>query len=161
MFLLGVNVPDGKLARVALTHIYGIGASQADAICARLAIHRHCLLRDVPEDTLNRLSAELNARLLESDLKREVRRRIEAEVAIGSQRGHMHERGLPTKGQRTQTNARTAKRRNAGRLQGRLYSTSAYHPSTPYPTLTDGVTERWASSLEGLVGFGKRLFLGR
>ncbi|KAJ3219559.1 hypothetical protein HDU67_000504 [Dinochytrium kinnereticum] len=124
MFLLGVNLPDNKIVSVALRSIYGIGKSTSESICNQLLIHRHCKLRELPEEKVTQLSQLLNGMKIETELRREVIDNIQNLVQIGSYRGLRHKAGLPVHGARTRTNAKTAKRLNGKMLgQARSYST--------------------------------------
>ena len=112
VYLLGVNLPDNKLVSIALTHIYGIGRSTGEKLTHQLYIHPTCRLRDLPEDKLVQLSAKLNSLKIEADLKRQVSNNIRKLVDMGSYRGNRHKSGMPVKGQKTRSNARTARKLN-------------------------------------------------
>ncbi|KAJ3195541.1 hypothetical protein HK101_011831 [Irineochytrium annulatum] len=116
MYLLGVNLPDGKVVSVALRYIYGVGKKSGEDICNRLLIHQQCKLRDLPEEKVTQISALLNTMKIEAELKREELNNINNMIQIGSYRGIRHKGGFPVKGQRTITNARTAKKLNKARL---------------------------------------------
>ncbi|KAI8836149.1 30S ribosomal protein S13 [Chytridium lagenaria] len=102
MFLLGVNLPDNKIVSIALRSIYGIGQKTSESLCHKLLIHRHCKLKDLPEEKVTQL---------------EVTDNIQNLVQIGSYKGMRHKAGLPVHGARTRTNARTAKKLN-GKMLG-------------------------------------------
>lgn len=112
LYLLGVNLPDKKLAHIALTSIYGIGRKTSERICHQLEIHPRCRLADVPESKLTKLSHLLNNMTIETELRRGVESQVRSLVSIGSYRGLRHSAGLPVRGQRTRGNAQTAKRLN-------------------------------------------------
>ncbi|EEB05756.2 ribosomal protein subunit S37 [Schizosaccharomyces japonicus yFS275] len=112
VFLLGVSLPDHKPVKYALTSFYGIGRITAEAICARLSFHDTLKIQDLTETQLTRLSQILNGMTLESDLKRDVQKNIARYVQIRSYKGLRHSAGLPVHGQRTRTNAKTAKKLN-------------------------------------------------
>ena len=124
MYLLGINLPDNKLVRVALTSIYGIGLSTGQKICNQLEIHPQCRLNQLPEHKLTKLSQLLNTMTIEAELKRQVRNRVQAMVEIGCYKGKRHLARKPVNGQRTRTNASTAKMLN-GRFLARSFSTLA------------------------------------
>ncbi len=107
--IAGINVPDNKHAEVALTHIYGVGRQRAKVICDALGIARDAKLSEMDEDTLERIRTELGKYTVEGDLRREVSMNIKRLMDMGCYRGIRHRRGLPVRGQQTQTNARTRK----------------------------------------------------
>ncbi|KAL1923476.1 mitochondrial 37S ribosomal protein uS13m [Calcarisporiella thermophila] len=122
--LLGVNLPDKKIVRVALTYFYGIGSQRAQTICDQLSLHKTCKVGDLSELQVNQLSGVLSGLTIESDLKREIRAHIMHHRQIGSYVGRRHAMGLPVRGQRTRNNAQTAKKLN-GRWVRRGFSTLA------------------------------------
>lgn len=105
----GVNIPDNKHLRVALTYIYGIGTTRAQAICDATALQGDTKVRELSEEDLDRIRSEITRYELEGDLRREVAMNIKRLMDLGCNRGIRHRRGLPVRGQRTQTNARTRK----------------------------------------------------
>lgn len=107
--IAGVNVPDRKHAWVSLTSIYGIGRSRARKICQDAGVDPEMLMRDLSEGELEGLRAEVGKYAIEGDLRREVSMNIKRLMDLGSYRGLRHRRGLPVRGQRTHTNARTRK----------------------------------------------------
>lgn len=109
MFLLGINLPDSKRVDIALTYIYGIGKNTGQKICHELEIHPQCRLHQLPESKITALSKLLNTMHIEAELKRTVGKNIQKLVSIGSFRGARHQQGKPVRGQRTRTNAITAK----------------------------------------------------
>ena len=107
--IAGVNIPDRKHVWVALTHIYGIGRSRAFAICEATAISPDVTVRNLTDAELDALRAEVAKGITEGDLRREVSMNIKRLMDLGCYRGIRHRRGLPVRGQRTHTNARTRK----------------------------------------------------
>lgn len=107
--LAGVNIPDRKHAEISLTYVYGIGRRTAQKICDQAGIPRTTKIQDLSEDELDRLRAEVAKVTVEGDLRREVQLSIKRLLDLGCNRGIRHRRGMPVRGQRTRTNARTRK----------------------------------------------------
>ena len=107
--IAGVNIPDQKHVRIALTHIYGIGNTSAGKICATTGIKPDVKVSTLSEDQLDLLRSEVTNYELEGDLRRDVSMNIKRLMDLGAYRGIRHRRGLPLNGQRTRTNARTRK----------------------------------------------------
>lgn len=107
--IAGVNVPDKKHTVIALQSIYGIGATRSKAICAAAGVNPAVQIRTLTEGELDQLRAEIAKYVVEGDLRREVSMSIKRLVDMGTYRGQRHRRGLPIRGQRTRTNARTRK----------------------------------------------------
>ncbi len=108
--LVGVDLPRDKRMEVALTYIFGIGRTRSNEILAATGIDRDHRSRDLTEDQLTRLRDYIEANLrVEGDLRREVQADIRRKIEIGCYQGLRHRRGLPVRGQRTKTNARTRK----------------------------------------------------
>ena len=107
--IAGVNIPDRKHTLIALTSIYGIGRSLAAKICDAANIPATTRMQDLSEDEVERLRGEVGKHTVEGDLRREVSMNIKRLMDLGSNRGIRHRRGLPLRGQRTRTNARTPK----------------------------------------------------
>ncbi|MCP4042067.1 MAG: 30S ribosomal protein S13 [Gammaproteobacteria bacterium] len=107
--IAGINLPDQKHAAIALTYIYGIGRQTAERICVDTGVAVDAKLRDLAEEDLDKLRAEVTKYSVEGDLRREISMNIKRLMDLGSYRGIRHRRGLPTRGQRTRTNARTRK----------------------------------------------------
>ena len=107
--IAGVNVADSKHADIALTAIYGIGRPRAQKICAVLGIANTTKIKDLTEAQLDQLRAEIGRYTVEGDLRREVAMNIKRLTDLACYRGIRHRRGLPLRGQRTKTNARTRK----------------------------------------------------
>ena len=107
--IAGINIPDQKHTVIALTSIYGIGRTRAQKICEATGIAPDAKVRDLTEADLEKLRAEVGSFTVEGDLRREVSMNIKRLMDLGSYRGIRHRRGLPLRGQRTKTNARTRK----------------------------------------------------
>ncbi|NKC12280.1 MAG: 30S ribosomal protein S13 [Gammaproteobacteria bacterium] len=107
--IAGINVPDKKHCWVALTSIYGIGRTRAYAICRDTGISPETKVRDLSESELEAVRAEVGKYTIEGDLRREISMNIKRLMDLGCYRGIRHRRGLPVRGQRTSTNARTRK----------------------------------------------------
>jgi small subunit ribosomal protein S13 len=107
---VGVDLPRDKRMEVALTYIYGIGRTRSNEILAATGIDRDQRSKDLTEEQLTRLRDYIEANLrVEGDLRREVQADIRRKIEIGCYQGLRHRRGLPVRGQRTKTNARTRK----------------------------------------------------
>lgn len=108
--LVGVDLPRDKRIEVGLTYIYGIGLTTSKKILAETGVNPDTRVNDLTEDELSKLRDYIQANLTtEGDLHREVSQNIKRLMAIGCYRGLRHRRGLPVRGQRTHTNARTRK----------------------------------------------------
>jgi small subunit ribosomal protein S13 len=108
--LLGVDIPSDKQAVFSLQYLYGVGPKVARELCHKAGINPHAIARDLHEDELARLSALLDKDYTcEGQLRRQVAQNIQRLKDISSYRGLRHRRGLPVRGQRTRTNARTRK----------------------------------------------------
>ncbi len=107
--IAGINVPDHKHTVIALTAIYGIGRTSAKKICADTGIAEDAKIRDLSEDQIEILRSAVAKYTVEGDLRREVSMNIKRLMDLGCYRGLRHRRGLPVRGQRTKTNARTRK----------------------------------------------------
>ena len=108
--IAGINIPLNKRVEVGLTYIYGIGRSTANELLDELKINRDTYVRDLTEDEVGRLRDLIDRKLMvEGDLRRERSQNVKRLMEIGCYRGLRHRRGLPVKGQRTKTNARTRK----------------------------------------------------
>jgi small subunit ribosomal protein S13 len=105
--IAGVDIPREKRVEVALTYIYGIGLSSSQKILQQTGVNPDTRVRDLTEDQVNRLRELIDRRhKVEGDLRREVALNIKRLIEIGSYRGMRHRRNLPSRGQRTKTNAR-------------------------------------------------------
>ncbi|MEY2699928.1 MAG: ribosomal protein [Pseudomonadota bacterium] len=107
--IAGVNIPDQKHVVISLTAIYGIGRPRAALICERSAIAPTTKVRELSDAQIETLREEVAKFLVEGDLRREVAMSIKRLMDLGCYRGLRHRRGLPVRGQRTRTNARTRK----------------------------------------------------
>ncbi|MDD2407840.1 MAG: 30S ribosomal protein S13 [Tepidiphilus sp.] len=107
--IAGVNIPNHKHTEIALTAIYGIGRSRARKICEAAGIQPSAKVKDLTEAELERLREEVAKYKVEGDLRREITMNIKRLMDLGCYRGMRHRRGLPVRGQRTRTNARTRK----------------------------------------------------
>jgi small subunit ribosomal protein S13 len=107
--IAGVNIPDQKHLVISLTSIYGIGRSRAAEICERLQLNPTDMVRQLDEADIDRIRDEVGRFTVEGDLRRETAMNIKRLMDLGCYRGLRHRRGLPVRGQRTRTNARTRK----------------------------------------------------
>jgi small subunit ribosomal protein S13 len=107
--IAGVNIPNHQHADVALTAIYGIGRPRAQAICAAAGIKGSAKVKDLSDADMDKLREQVQKFTVEGDLRREVTMSIKRLMDLGCYRGVRHRRGLPVRGQRTRTNARTRK----------------------------------------------------
>lgn len=107
--IAGINVPDNKHTVIALTSIYGVGRTRAKQICEAAGVEPSSKMRDLSEGEVENLRAEVAKFSVEGDLRREVSMNIKRLMDLGCFRGIRHRRGLPLRGQRTRTNARTRK----------------------------------------------------
>ncbi len=107
--IAGINIPVNKHAVIALTAIYGIGNSRAAKICDAAGVRKDMRVKDLSEGEVESLRAEVAKVTVEGDLRREVSMNIKRLMDLGCYRGLRHRRGLPLRGQRTRTNARTRK----------------------------------------------------
>ncbi|KJV07615.1 30S ribosomal protein S13 [Methylocucumis oryzae] len=107
--IAGINVPDHKHAVIALTSIYGIGRKTASNICSEVNILPSTKIKELTEEQLDAIRNVISKMTVEGDLRREVSMSIKRLMDLGCYRGIRHRRGLPVRGQRTRTNARTRK----------------------------------------------------
>jgi small subunit ribosomal protein S13 len=107
--IAGVNIPDNKHAVVSLTYIYGIGRTQAQRLLDATGISYQSKVGDLSEGELDQLRNMISEMTVEGDLRREVSMNIKRLMDLGCNRGLRHRKGLPLRGQRTKTNARTRK----------------------------------------------------
>ena len=107
--IAGVNIPDRKHAVIALTSIYGIGHTRAADICRESGIDPHKKIQELSEEQIDTVRTIVAKYTLEGDLRREISMNIKRLMDLGCNRGIRHRRGLPLRGQRTRTNARTRK----------------------------------------------------
>ena len=107
--IAGVNIPNHKHTEIVLTAIYGIGRSRAQKICDAAGVVRSVKIKDLTESDMEKLREEVSRFIVEGDLRREVTMSVKRLMDLGCYRGVRHRRGLPVRGQRTRTNARTRK----------------------------------------------------
>ncbi len=106
----GVDIPREKRLEISLTYIFGIGRTTSQQVCTAVGVSPDTRVRDLTDDEVNRIRAYVESNLqVEGDLRREISQDIKRKMEIGSYQGLRHRRGLPVRGQRTQTNARTRK----------------------------------------------------
>lgn len=108
----GVDLPRDKRLEIGLTYIYGIGLTRAQQVCTDTGVDPDTRIRQLTDDEVTRIRRYIDANFeVEGDLRREVQQNIKRKIEIGSYQGIRHRRGLPVRGQRTHTNARTRKGR--------------------------------------------------
>jgi small subunit ribosomal protein S13 len=110
--IAGVDLPRDKRLEIGLTYIYGIGLTRAQKVCNETGVDPSTRIRQLTDDEVTRIRRFIEANFeVEGDLRREVQQNIKRKIEIGSYQGIRHRRGLPVRGQRTHTNARTRKGR--------------------------------------------------
>jgi small subunit ribosomal protein S13 len=107
--IAGINIPNHQHAEIALTSIYGIGRSRAQAILAAAGVQGSRKIKDLNDSELEKIRENVAKFTVEGDLRREVQMSIKRLIDLGCYRGSRHRKGLPVRGQRTRTNARTRK----------------------------------------------------
>jgi len=108
--IAGVDIPREKRLEISLTYIYGIGKTTAQKMCDSLGLDRNTKVSQLTEDEVNQIRAYVDQNLtIEGDLRRDVQNDIKRKIEIGCLQGVRHRKGLPVRGQRTHTNARTRK----------------------------------------------------
>ena len=107
--IAGSNIPPHKHTEIGLTHIYGIGRTTAQKICETVGIPYSKKIKDLTDGDLEKIREEIGKITIEGDLRREMSINIKRLMDLGCYRGFRHRRGLPVRGQRTKTNARTRK----------------------------------------------------
>ena len=107
--IAGINIPNHQHAQIALTAIYGIGRARAEAICTAAGVQGARKIKDLTDAELDRLRESVQRFTVEGDLRREVSMSVKRLMDLGCYRGTRHRKGLPVRGQRTRTNARTRK----------------------------------------------------
>ena len=107
--IAGINIPNHQHAEIALTAIYGVGRARAQAICAAAGVQGTRKIKDLNDSELERIRENVSRLSVEGDLRREVSMSIKRLMDLSCYRGHRHRKGLPSRGQRTRTNARTRK----------------------------------------------------
>ncbi len=123
--IAGVDLPRNKRALIALTYIHGIGRTSAEKICQRVGILDAKRIQDLTEDEINRIREEIDKNWqVEGDLRRMEGLNVKRLIEINCYRGQRHRRGLPTRGQRTKTNARTRRGRKRMTVAGKKIAPS-------------------------------------
>jgi small subunit ribosomal protein S13 len=108
--VIGIDIPDKKRLEISLMYIYGIGRRLSNEICAKLSLDKNMKAYNLSEDDIARINALLQTDyVVEGDLRRQVQNNIKRLISIHAYRGTRHRLGLPVRGQRTRTNARTRK----------------------------------------------------
>ena len=107
--IAGINIPPHKHAEIGLTAIYGIGRTTAQKICTQCGVPFDRKIKDLTDADLEKIREEIGRLTIEGDLRREMSINIKRLMDLGCYRGMRHRRGLPVRGQRTRTNARTRK----------------------------------------------------
>lgn len=107
--IAGVNIPDNKHAVISLTYIFGVGSTQAKKLCATTGVAENTKIGELSEQEMDSLRTSVGDLTVEGDLRREVSMNIKRLMDLGCNRGMRHRKGLPLRGQRTKTNARTRK----------------------------------------------------
>ena len=106
----GVDIPREKRLEISLTYVFGIGRTTAQLICEQTGIDPNTRVRDLTDSEVNKIRTWIDSNLkVEGDLKRDIQQDIKRKMEIGAYQGIRHRRGLPVRGQRTHTNARTRK----------------------------------------------------
>lgn len=127
--IAGINIPSQKHIEIALTSIYGVGRSRAREVCARAGVAGAKKVKDLTEAEVQQIRNEVAKYVLEGDLRRQVAMNVKRLMDLGMYRGLRHRRGLPVRGQRTRTNARTRK----GPRRAIQRKPSAAAPASPAP----------------------------
>jgi len=107
--IAGINIPNQQHAAIALTAIYGIGRSRARLICVAAGVRHSAMVKDLTDSEMDKLREQVGKFTVEGDLRRETSMNIKRLMDLGCYRGVRHKKGLPVRGQRTRTNARTRK----------------------------------------------------
>ncbi|MEN9344311.1 MAG: ribosomal protein [Chlamydiota bacterium] len=108
--VMGIDIPDKKRLEVSLTYIYGVGRKLSNDICEKLSLDKNMRAHNLTEDHIAKINALLSSEyVVEGDLRRQVQNNIKRLVSIHCYRGMRHRLGLPVRGQRSRTNARTRK----------------------------------------------------
>ncbi|HUK83036.1 MAG TPA: 30S ribosomal protein S13 [Verrucomicrobiae bacterium] len=107
--IIGVEIPDQKKVGVSLRYIYGIGPTTARQVCEKASVDPNVRTKDLNDEQLTHLTSALQGYRIEGDLRREVQTNIKRKMSINCYQGVRHKKGLPVRGQRTSTNARTRK----------------------------------------------------
>ncbi len=124
--IAGVDLPRQKRVEIALTYIYGIGVARSNALLAQAGIDPSVRVKDLSEEETSRIAKLIDAEGgVEGDLRKEVAMNVKRLMEIGAYRGLRHRRGLPVRGQRTHTNARTRKGPRRAMVRAKKAATSA------------------------------------
>ena len=115
--IAGINIPVQKHIVIGLTAVYGVGRSRAKKICQAVGIDAGVKVKNLTEEELENIRIEVGKFTVEGDLRREVSMNIKRLMDLGTNRGIRHRRGLPVRGQRTKTNARTRKGKRKGKAK--------------------------------------------
>jgi small subunit ribosomal protein S13 len=108
--IAGVDIPREKRLEISLTYVFGVGRTKAQKICAEVGIDPNTRVRNLTEEEVDRIRRWVDANLtVEGDLRRDIQQDIKRKMEIGCYQGLRHRKGLPVRGQRTHTNARTRK----------------------------------------------------
>jgi small subunit ribosomal protein S13 len=107
--IAGINIPNHQHAAIALTAIYGIGRARAQKICEAAGVKQSAKIKDLTDTEMDKLREQVGRFSVEGDLRRETSMNIKRLMDLGCYRGVRHKKGLPVRGQRTRTNARTRK----------------------------------------------------
>jgi small subunit ribosomal protein S13 len=107
--IAGINIPNHQHAAIALTAIYGIGRSRARSLCEAAGVRTSAKIKDLTDAEMDKLREQVSKFTVEGDLRRETSMNIKRLMDLGCYRGIRHKKGLPVRGQRTRTNARTRK----------------------------------------------------
>ena len=108
--IAGVDIPREKRLEISLTYIFGVGKTTSQKVISELGLNANTRVRDLTDEEVNRIRTYVDANLkVEGDLRRDIQQDIKRKMEIGCYQGLRHRRGLPVRGQRTQTNARTRK----------------------------------------------------
>jgi small subunit ribosomal protein S13 len=107
--IIGVEIPDQKRVCVSLRYIYGIGPTTALQVCTKANVDPNVRAKDLNDEQLSHLTTALQGHKIEGDLRREVQANVKRKMSINCYQGIRHKKGLPVRGQRTSTNARTRK----------------------------------------------------
>jgi small subunit ribosomal protein S13 len=122
--IAGVDIPREKRLEISLTYIFGVGRPTSQLVCDQTGLSRDTRVRDLTEEEIAKLRSFIDANLkVEGDLRREVAANIKRKMEIGTYQGIRHRRGLPVRGQRTRTNARTRKGPRKGTIAGKKKAT--------------------------------------
>jgi small subunit ribosomal protein S13 len=132
--IVGVDIPKDKRIEIALTYIYGVGRPLANKVLTEAKINPDTRAKDLTEEEVSKLTNILRGYKTEGDLKRDLSQNIKRLIDIGTYRGLRHRKGLPVRGQRTHTNARTRKgpkRKIAARKREKPFAAKAASPPKP------------------------------